>query len=326
MILLTMPPLPKLPAVDEWLHNTKEGLFSRRSATLKELDRALLTYQQCHNTYTHRCQVYYQYFDKDWFSHVGAGLTPAAADFNRAAEAFCKVVDSLAAWKQQSRHASRTVHGAATALERTLHGGKELIETGQEIIRRGITPPSNPFELKTGTAIPSILVNDLNSDPSVELIAQVSQPVYDTASGSHLLIPRGARIFGRCDSRDRMLVVWQRLAYPLIPGDPGEGDNTRFVERVDNYNDRICRIFVWGQLTSMLCAEYDFSQPPQNNLRALPVDEQIASTAVGQQMVRPGTETAGHSIRAPAIIGIRKGCPLDLIVNKNIVFDRSYRL
>ena len=309
MVLLTLPPLPELPAVDEWLHNTREGLFSRRSATLKELDRALLTYQQCHSTYTQRCQVYHQCYDTDWFGHAGADFTQAAAAFNRAAEAFCKVVDGLAVWKQQVQHSRRTVHGAATALERALDGGRELIETGQEIVRRGITAPANPFELKTGTVMPGILVNDSNFDPSVELIAQVSQHVYDTASGSYLLIPQGTRIFGRCDSRNRMLVVWQRLAYPLNPGD-----------------DRVGRIFVWGQLTSVLCVEHQFSHPPQDNLLAPLGDEQIVGAAVGQQMVRPGTEAAGRSLRAQATIGTRKGCPVNLIVNRDIVFDRSYRL
>lgn len=134
-----LPLLPELPAANEWLRDTREGWFSRRSATLKELDRALLSYQQCHTTYTQRCQVYRQYFDQDWFGHVDPDFTQAAAAFNRATEAFCKVMDSFAAWKQQGQHSRPAVHGAAIALERALalEGGKELTETAQELIRGG---------------------------------------------------------------------------------------------------------------------------------------------------------------------------------------------
>lgn len=82
----TLPPLPELPAVDEWFHNTRVGLFSRRSATLQELDRALVTYQQRRRAYIQRCQAYYQYSDKDELGHVGSEFTQATAATKRSQE------------------------------------------------------------------------------------------------------------------------------------------------------------------------------------------------------------------------------------------------
>ncbi len=51
------------------------------------------------------------------------------------------------------------------------------------------------------------------------MITQVTEPVYDTVTGKHLLIPQGARLLGKYDSfvafgQERALVVWQRLIFP----------------------------------------------------------------------------------------------------------------
>ena len=318
----TLPPLPELPAANEWLRNTKEGWFSPRSATLKELDRSLLTYQQCHKTYTRRCQVYCQYFDQDWFGHVGPDFAQAAAAFHQAAEAFRGVLDSFAAWKRQGQHSRTAVHGAATALERALEGGMELTATGQELIRRGHEVLVNPFELKTGTVIPSILVNDLNSDPSVELSARVCQHIYDTASGRHLLIPQGTRIFGRYTSQDGALVAWQRLVYPLQPSGHDEKDHAGFARRMANYDGRI---FGLGQLTSVLRAEQQFSQLSQNTPLAPPSDAPTAAAAVARQTTQLGTEMARHNVQGRPTVAIRKGHRLNVFVNDDIVFADRYR-
>ena len=94
---------------------------------------------------------------------------------------------------------------------------KESRESGY--LQRELTAPRSAFELKTGTVIPSVLLSELNSDLPGEIVAQVAQNVYDTASGNHLLIPQGTKVFGHYDSRvafgqGRLLVSWQRLIFP----------------------------------------------------------------------------------------------------------------
>jgi type IV secretion system protein VirB10 len=75
------------------------------------------------------------------------------------------------------------------------------------------------LELKTGTVIPSVMVTGINSDLPGNIIAQVSQNVWDTATGRNLLVPQGAKLFGTYDSRvvygqERVLVAWNRLILP----------------------------------------------------------------------------------------------------------------
>lgn len=75
--------------------------------------------------------------------------------------------------------------------------------------------PRSPFEIKTVIVIPSVLLSALNSDLSGDMVAQLAQNVYDTASGNHLLIPQVTNLFGHYDSKvafgqGRLLVSWQR--------------------------------------------------------------------------------------------------------------------
>ena len=76
-----------------------------------------------------------------------------------------------------------------------------------------------PYEVKSGTVIPCVLITGMNSDLPGTVIGQVSENVYDSTEGKYLLIPQGTRVIGKYDSKttfaqERGLVVWQRLIFP----------------------------------------------------------------------------------------------------------------
>lgn len=73
--------------------------------------------------------------------------------------------------------------------------------------------------INSGTVIPALLISGLNSDLPGNIIAQVSENVFDSPTGKRLLIPQGSRLFGDYDSKiifgqKRPLVKWTRLIYP----------------------------------------------------------------------------------------------------------------
>ncbi len=75
------------------------------------------------------------------------------------------------------------------------------------------------YEVKTGTVIPGVMVTGINSDLPGVMIAQIAQNVYDTATGKHLLLPQGSKLYGVYDSRviygqSRTLVAWNRIIFP----------------------------------------------------------------------------------------------------------------
>jgi len=72
--------------------------------------------------------------------------------------------------------------------------------------------PASPYQLMAGTVIAASLITGLNSDLPGFVIAQVTENVFDTVSGHHLLIPQGSRLVGKYDNivafgQERALVV-----------------------------------------------------------------------------------------------------------------------
>ncbi|MFX7934407.1 TrbI/VirB10 family protein, partial [Acinetobacter baumannii] len=75
------------------------------------------------------------------------------------------------------------------------------------------------YELKRGSVIPATLITGINSDLPGRIMAQVSQSVFDSATGHQLLIPQGTKLMGRYDSKvsfgqSRVLVVWTDIIFP----------------------------------------------------------------------------------------------------------------
>ena len=73
--------------------------------------------------------------------------------------------------------------------------------------------------LHPGTVIPASLITAVNSEAPGPVIAQVTQAIYDSATGRTLLIPQGARLIGdyRSSSRygqSRVAIIWSRLIMP----------------------------------------------------------------------------------------------------------------
>ncbi|MFU7548220.1 TrbI/VirB10 family protein, partial [Pseudomonas paraeruginosa] len=60
--------------------------------------------------------------------------------------------------------------------------------------------PESPYQVMAGTVIAAALVTGIKSDLPGDVIATVTEPVYDSATGQHMLIPQGARLLGRYNS------------------------------------------------------------------------------------------------------------------------------
>lgn len=63
-----------------------------------------------------------------------------------------------------------------------------------------VEDPASPYQVMAGTLIPASLLTGINSDLPGTIVAQVTQAVYDTVTGRHVLIPQGSRLIGRYQS------------------------------------------------------------------------------------------------------------------------------
>lgn len=72
--------------------------------------------------------------------------------------------------------------------------------------------------LQAGTIIPMMLYTGINTDNPGQVIAQVQSDVYDTATGSTLLIPMGTKAIGSyqagAGTSDRVAITFSTLVFP----------------------------------------------------------------------------------------------------------------
>ncbi len=212
---------------------------------------------------------------------------------------------------------------------------KRSAEAKTETKLVSITPPSSKFEIKTGTVIPAVLITDLNSDLPGEIVAQVSQNVFDTATGQYLLIPQGTKIFGRYDSKimfgqERLLVSWNRLIYPRAEtvelGGMAGHNKTGTAGFNDLVNNHYMRMITAGLLLSVFTAGVQLSQPqPAANSNTIFFPQQTATAAMGQQMAQLGMNIAQRHLNVQPTIEIRKGYQFVVMVNKDLVFEEKYQ-
>ena len=195
--------------------------------------------------------------------------------------------------------------------------------------------PLSPYEIKTGTIIPAVMISGINSDLPGEIVGQVSQNVYDTATGNYLLIPQGARLIGEYDShvtygQNRVLVVWRRIVFPdastitldTMPG-TDEAGYAGFHDQVDNH---YWRIFGQALLVSAFTAGIELSQPQQSNINAYPSTSQQVSAALGQQMGELGMSVAQRNMDIQPTLKIRPGYRYTVLVNKDIILQPYTRM
>ncbi|MGV9006048.1 MAG: TrbI/VirB10 family protein [Brevundimonas sp.] len=94
-----------------------------------------------------------------------------------------------------------------------------------------LVAPLSPFELKAGAIVPAALLTAVDTSRAGPVIATVTQNVYDSVSGRHLLLPQGTRLIGSSDGESaygdrRAFLTWERLILPngkslILTSEPG---------------------------------------------------------------------------------------------------------
>ncbi|HXI87215.1 MAG TPA: TrbI/VirB10 family protein [Parvularculaceae bacterium] len=188
--------------------------------------------------------------------------------------------------------------------------------------------PASPYQVMAGTIIPASLVTGVNSDLPGRVIAQVTEGVYDTASGRFLLIPQGARVIGTYDSvvafgQSRALIVWNRIIMPdgssvVIDNLPGVdvAGSSGLKDEVDFHGWRLLKGIALSTLLGV-GAELTFGDNESDLAKAIREGAQDSANRVGQRI-------AERNLNIQPTITIRPGWPLGIIVNKDLTL-RPYR-
>ncbi len=220
--------------------------------------------------------------------------------------------------------------GSETRVQFNSTGSDSRWHLGNEV-----EAPASPYELRAGFVVPGTLISGINSDLPGTIMAQVSQNVYDTATGRHLLIPQGARLVGTYSSdvafgQSRVLVAWQRIVFPdgkaLDIGSMPGADGAGFAGFEDQVNNHYFRVFASALLLSGITAGISFSQGENDDGDDdNPTIAGELTRALGQQLGEVSTQLIERNLNIAPTLEIRPGYRFNIIVVKDITFPKPYQ-
>lgn len=207
---------------------------------------------------------------------------------------------------------------------------------GRWTLNSRMDTPSTPYMLRAGFVMPATLISGINSDLPGQIVAQVSQNVYDTPVGRYLLVPQGSRLIGSYDSKvaygqGRVLVAWQRIVFPdgkaldigAMPGSDGAG----YAGLADKTNNHYLRIFGSAFLMSAVTAGITLSQDSgnsDNNNNSARASDAL-SEALGQQLGQATAQMITKNLNIAPTLEIRPGFRFNVIVTKDMAFSKPYQ-
>ena len=202
-------------------------------------------------------------------------------------------------------------------------------------------PPRAPFVIQAGDVLPALMLSEIDSSLPGQIIAQVSQHVYDTPTKTQLLIPQGTKLIGTYSSevgygQKALLVAWQRLGYPdgktldigAMPGATGAGASGL----TDLVNNHYIRLFGSALLMSAVTAGVTFSQ---QQAQGAGIPGQVAipqynagtamSQALGQQLGQVTAQLIAKNLSIAPELTIRPGYRFNVVVVKDLVLPNPYQ-
>jgi len=199
----------------------------------------------------------------------------------------------------------------------------------EDYLTSPLRAPLSPWEVKAGTVISAALLTGINSDLPGEIIAQVTEPVYDHVTGRWVLIPQGSRLIGTYSAQivygqARTLIAWTRLIMPdghsINLGAMGGGDlagASGLKDKIDAHGWQLLKGVALSTVFSVGAASaQDASARSSGGLVINSAGAGVATEAqgVGQQL------TARDLNRQPTLT-VRAGWPLKVLVNKDMILQ-----
>jgi type IV secretion system protein TrbI len=188
--------------------------------------------------------------------------------------------------------------------------------------------PASPYQLMAGSVIAASLITGINSDLPGLVVAQVTENVHDTVTGSTLLIPQGSRLIGTYDSvvafgQQRALLVWQRVIMP--DGSSIEIDNLPATDTAgyagleDKVDFHTWQLIKGVALATLLGVGTELSLGDNESDLVKAIRE-----SAQQNVSRAGQRITEKNLNVQPTITVRPGWPLRVVVHKDLVL-RPYQ-
>lgn len=246
-------------------------------------------------------------------SRLAASVAPSSPAFENAPPTSPQPASPDDGYAQQNQQAGKQAFLDAEADSR-IYGTAEL------------QSPRSPYQVMAGTVIPAALLTAVNSDLPGQVIASVTEQVYDSVTGRHLLIPQGSRLIGQYDSQvaygqRRVLLVWTRLIRPdgsslvldRLPATDAAGQAG--VEDAVDWHWR--RIVAGAALSTLIGVGAELAAPDRSDADGRVV---IATRESVQETVNQvGQQVTGRNLELQPTLTVRAGFPVRVMVSRDLV-------
>ena len=178
--------------------------------------------------------------------------------------------------------------------------------------------------MQAGSVIPAALITGIHSDLPGQITAQVTQNIFDSPTGRHLLIPQGARLIGAYDSevaagQSRVLLAWDRLILPggrsiMLDRQPGAdaAGMAGLADRTDHHWGRMLRA---AFVSTLLGAGAEIGSGRDDELvRAIREGAQDSFSQTGRRLVE-------RELAIAPTIRIRPGFVFRVIVTRDLMLE-----
>ncbi|SFG01970.1 type IV secretion system protein VirB10 [Novosphingobium sp. CF614] len=198
-------------------------------------------------------------------------------------------------------------------------------DTGGDVNEHRLSPPASPNMLSAGSVIAASLITGLRSDLPGLVTAQVTERVFDSATGTILLIPQGARLIGSYDSvvafgQKRALVVWQRIILPdgssiRLDNVPAT-DPSGYAGLADKVDFHTWALLKGVAISTLLGVGANVTFSGESDL------VQAIRESTQQNVSRAGDQITSRNLQIQPTITIRPGAPVRLVVHRDLILAR----
>ena len=187
-----------------------------------------------------------------------------------------------------------------------------------------LQPPASAYMLSAGSVIAASLITGLRSDLPGVVIAQVTERVFDSATGKILLIPQGSRLVGSYDSgvafgQRRALIVWQRLILPdgssLQIDNVPAADPSGYSGLADQVDSHTWSLLKGAAISTILGVGSNLTFSGESDL------VQAIRESTQQNASRAGDQLVSRNLSIQPTITIRPGASVRLVVHRDLVLQ-----
>jgi type IV secretion system protein VirB10 len=187
--------------------------------------------------------------------------------------------------------------------------------------------PLSPFELKAGAIVPAALLTAVDTARAGPVVATVTQNVFDSVSGRHLLLPQGTRLIGRHDGESaygdrRAFITWDRLILPngkslVLTEEPGV-DAQGAVGVRGRVDRRLLPLMVATLFAGAITTVGQMARDEDDDSGGFLGD---AGDAASIEAARVGGRLIDRELQVRPSIHLRAGAPVRVLITRDLVLE-----